>query len=49
MLLYGCENWALERKDKKKVETAQMRFLTKVAPDEIRNQTMREEMDRNHL
>jgi hypothetical protein len=47
-LLYGCETWALKRGDKRKIETAEMRFLRHVAGytrrDEISNITIRSEL-----
>jgi hypothetical protein len=47
-LLYGCETWALNRSDKKKIETAEIRFLRYVAGytrrDEISNLTIRSEL-----
>ena len=30
-LVYGSENWSLNRSDKKKIETAEMRFLRPTA------------------
>jgi hypothetical protein len=30
-LLYGCETWALNRSDNRKIKTAEMRFLRHVA------------------
>jgi hypothetical protein len=47
-LLFSCENWALNRSDKRKTETAEMRFLRHVAGytrrDEISNLTIRSEL-----
>jgi hypothetical protein len=47
-LLYGCETWALNRSDKRKIETAEMRFLKYVAGctrrGEISNLTIRSEL-----
>jgi hypothetical protein len=47
-LLYGCETWALNRSDKRKIETAEMRFLRHVAGytrrDEISNLSIRREL-----
>jgi hypothetical protein len=47
-LLYGCETWALNRSNKKKTETAEMRFLKYVAgynrQDEISNPTIHNEL-----
>jgi hypothetical protein len=44
VLLYGCENWALNRVDRRKIETAEMKFLRRVAGyslrDEVRNTTI---------
>ena len=31
VLMYGSENWPLNRSDKKKIETAEMRFLRPMA------------------
>jgi hypothetical protein len=48
VLLYGCENWALKRVDRRKIETAEMKFLRRVAGftlrDEVRTITIREEL-----
>jgi hypothetical protein len=48
VLLHGCENWALNRVDRRKIETAEMKFLRRVAGytvrDEVRNTTVREEL-----
>jgi hypothetical protein len=48
VLLYGSENWALNRADKKRIEMAEMKFLRKVAghtlQDEISNLTIRNEL-----
>jgi hypothetical protein len=48
VLLYGCENWALNRVDRRKIETAEIKFLRRVAGynlrDEVRNSTTREEL-----
>jgi hypothetical protein len=48
VLLYDCENWALNRVDRRKIETAEMKFLRRVAGytlrDEVRNTTIREEL-----
>jgi hypothetical protein len=48
VLLYGCENWALNRVDRKKIETAEMKFSRRVAGftlrDEVRNTAIREEL-----
>jgi hypothetical protein len=48
VLLYGCENWALNRADRRKIETAEIKFLRRVAGftlrDEVRNTTLREEL-----
>ena len=27
VLMYGCENWSLNRSDKRKIEAAEIRFL----------------------
>jgi hypothetical protein len=47
-LLYGCETWVLNRSDKRKIETAEMRFLRHVAGytrrDEISNSSIRSEL-----
>jgi hypothetical protein len=47
-LLYGCETWALNRSDKRKIETAEIKFLRHVAgfsrKDEISNLTIRSEL-----
>jgi hypothetical protein len=47
-LLYGCETWALNRSDKRKTETAEMRFLRHVAGytrrDEISDLTIHSEL-----
>jgi hypothetical protein len=47
-VLYGCENWALNRVDRRKIETAEMKFLRRVAVytlrDEVRNTAIREEL-----
>jgi hypothetical protein len=48
VLLYGCENWALNRVDRRKIETAEMKCLRRVAGftlrDEVRNTATREEL-----
>jgi hypothetical protein len=48
VLLYGCENWALNRVDRRNIETAETKFLRRVAGftvrDEVRNTTTREEL-----
>ena len=31
VLMYGSENWSLNRSDKRKIETAEMRFLRPLA------------------
>jgi hypothetical protein len=31
MLMYGRENWALKRSERRKIETAEMRFLRHVS------------------
>ena len=31
VLMYGSENWSLNRSDKRKIEAAEMRFLTPMA------------------
>jgi hypothetical protein len=47
-LLCGCETWALNRSDKRKIETAEIRFLRHVAGytkrDEISNIIIRSEL-----
>jgi hypothetical protein len=47
-LLCGCETWALNRSDKRKIKTADVRFLRHVAGytrrDEISNLTIRSEL-----
>jgi hypothetical protein len=47
-VLYGCENWALNRVDRRKTETAEMKLLRRVAGftlrDEVKNTTTREEL-----
>jgi hypothetical protein len=47
-LLYGCETLALNRSDKRKIETAEVRFLRHVAGhtrrDEISNPTICSEL-----
>jgi hypothetical protein len=47
-LLYGCETWALNRNDKRKMETAEMRLLRHVAGhtrrDDISNLTIHSEL-----
>jgi hypothetical protein len=47
-LLYGRETWTLNRSDKRKIETAEMRFLWHVAGytrrNEICNLTIRSEL-----
>jgi hypothetical protein len=47
-LLRGCETWALNRRYKRKIETAEMRFFRHVAGytrrDEISNLTIRSEL-----
>jgi hypothetical protein len=48
VLLYGCENWALSRVDRRKIGTAEMKFLRRVTGytvrDEVTNTTLREEL-----
>jgi hypothetical protein len=48
VLQYGCENWALIRVDRRKIETAETKFLRRVAVytlrDEVRDITIREEL-----
>jgi hypothetical protein len=48
VLLYGCENWTLNRVDRRKIENVEMKFLRRVAGytlrDEVRNTTLREEL-----
>jgi hypothetical protein len=48
VLLYGCENWALNRVDRRKIESTEMKFLRRVAGytlrDEVRYATKREEL-----
>lgn len=45
MLRYGCENWATNRGDKRKIETAEMKFLRAVAGvslfDHVKNEEIR--------
>jgi hypothetical protein len=47
-LLYGCETWALNRGDKRKIETAEITFLRHTAGytrrNEISNLTVRSEL-----
>jgi hypothetical protein len=47
-LLYECETWVLNRSDKRKIETAEMRFLRLDAGytrgDEISNLTIPSEL-----
>jgi hypothetical protein len=47
-LVYGCKTWALNRRDKIKIETAEMRFLRNVAGytrrDEISNLTIHKKL-----
>ena len=31
VLVYGCENWSLNRSDKRKIEAAEMSFLRPMA------------------
>jgi hypothetical protein len=44
VLLYGCENWALNRVNRRKIETAEIKFLRLVSEytlrDEVRNTTI---------
>jgi hypothetical protein len=46
--LYGCETWALNRSDNRKIETAEMRLLRHDAGftrrDEISNLSIRSEL-----
>jgi hypothetical protein len=48
VLLYGCENWVLNTVDRRKTETAETKFLRRVAGytlrDEVRNTAIREEL-----
>jgi hypothetical protein len=48
VLLYGCENWTLNRVDRRNIETAETKFLRRVSGftlrDEVRNITIREEL-----
>jgi hypothetical protein len=41
MLMYGSENWALNRSERRKIERAQMRFIRRVSgytvTDRVRN------------
>jgi hypothetical protein len=45
---FGCENWALNRVDRRKIETAEIKFLRRVAGytlrDEVRNTIIRKEL-----
>jgi hypothetical protein len=45
---YFIENWALNRVDRRKIETAEMKFLRRVTGytlrDEVRNSTIRGEL-----
>jgi hypothetical protein len=47
-VLYGCKNWALNREDRRKTETAEIKFLRRVAGytfrDEVINTIIREEL-----
>jgi hypothetical protein len=47
-VLYGCETWALNRSDKRKIETTEIKFLRRVAgfsrKDKISNLTIRSEL-----
>jgi hypothetical protein len=47
VLLYGCENWALNRADKRRIEMVEMKFLREVAghtfQDEISTLTIQNE------
>jgi hypothetical protein len=38
VLLYGCVNWALNRVDRRKIETAKMKFLRRVAGYTLRDE-----------
>jgi hypothetical protein len=48
VLVYGCENWALNRVDRRKIENVEMKFLRRVAGytlrDEVRYTAIREEL-----
>ncbi|PSN31708.1 hypothetical protein C0J52_28469 [Blattella germanica] len=48
LLTYGSDNWALNRSGRRRIETAEMRFLRRVSGhtlrDHIRNTTIREEL-----
>lgn len=48
MLTYACENWTLNRSDKRKIETAEMKFLRSVAGytllDKKHNEEIRTEL-----
>ena len=48
LLTYGSENWALNRSGRRRIETAETRFLRRVSGhtlrDHIRNTTIREEL-----
>ena len=48
VLMYGSENWSLNRSDKRKIEAAQMRFLRPMAGytywDKKRSSNMREQL-----
>jgi hypothetical protein len=37
VLLYGCENWELNRVDRRKIETAEIKFLRQVAGYTLRD------------
>ena len=48
MLTYACENWTLNRSDRRKIETAEMKFLRSVAGytlfDKKHNEDIRTEL-----
>lgn len=44
MLMYGSENWALNRSDVRKVETSEMKFLRRVAGLTLRDQVSNNEI-----
>jgi hypothetical protein len=55
MLMYGSENWTMNRADRRRVEVAEMKFLRYVAgytlKDQVRNDNIRQQlgMARTHF
>jgi hypothetical protein len=48
VLLYGCENWALNRVDRRKTQTAEMKFLRRVAGYTLRDEVTNIPYEKNY-